>query len=164
MPNRPAPGGRRGPLAMAAALLALAAVAGWQVWLIPPPPVASDVGPSTMPGALAGLLAALSFAYLVQAWRGDAEDAARDPVEGPLPGARGRLAWLAAGLAAMLGLLPAAGIGPASAACFVLVARAFDSRRWLRDAVAGAIFAFAIWFVFDRLLGVQLGPFLRLGG
>lgn len=164
MSNRPAPEGRRGQLAMAAALLALTTVAAWQVTLIPEPPVAADVGPATMPVALVVLLAGLVLAYLLQAWRGRAGDAIHDPQESPLEGRHGRVLSIAAGLAAMMALIPLAGIGPASVAAFALVARAFDSRRWLRDLLVGLVFAFAIWYVFDRLLGVQLGPFLRLGG
>lgn len=154
--------GRRGTLAMAGALIAGVALAAWQVRLIPEPPVAADVGPQTMPAALVVLLGVLALAYLYQALTGRASDATHDPDESPLPGRHARFLYLVAGLAAMLLLTPLAGIGPACVAAFVLVARAFDSRRLLRDLLVACVFVFVIWYVFDRLLGVQLGPFTSL--
>jgi putative tricarboxylic transport membrane protein len=115
-----------------------------------------------MPAALVVLLGVLAVAYLHQALTGRASDAAHDPDESPLPGRRARFLYLVAGLAVMLLLTPLAGIGPACVAAFVLVARAFDSRRLLRDVLVACVFVFVIWYVFDRLLGVQLGPFTSL--
>ncbi|MBN9425285.1 MAG: tripartite tricarboxylate transporter TctB family protein, partial [Burkholderiales bacterium] len=85
-----------------------------------------------------------------------------DPEEAPLAGGPGRVVWMVAGLAAMILFTPVFGIGIACVLAFVLVARAFDSRRWLRDLVVGLIFVFVVWYVFDQLLGVQLGPFATL--
>lgn len=150
---------RRGPLALAVALLAVAAIAGWQLLQMPEPPAHAAVGPRAMPGALVVVLAALAIAYLMGALRGRQVDLLDDPAGSPLPGAPRRVALLSIGLAAILMLTPAAGIGVACTLAFVMVARAFGSRRVLRDLVAGLVFVFAIWFVFDRLLGVQLGRF-----
>jgi len=144
---------------MAVALLAVAAVAGWQLLLMPEPPAHAEVGPRAMPGALVVVLGALAIAYLLGALRGRQVDLLDDPAGSPLPGAGRRVALLALGLAAILVLTPAAGIGTACMLAFVLVARAFGSRRILRDLIAGLVCVFAIWFVFDRLLGVQLGRF-----
>lgn len=153
---------RRGTLAMAAALLAIAAVAAWQLLLMPEPPAHAEVGPRTLPTTLFAALVALALAYALGALRGRQIDLLNDPIESPTPGGWRRVALLSLGLAAILALTPVAGIGAACTLAFVLVARAFGSRRMLRDLLTGAIFVFAVWFVFDRLLGVQLGRFATL--
>lgn len=158
------PGRRRGAIAFALALGALVAVAAWQVTVIPAPPAFTSVGPSVMPATVVIVLAVLVLGYLVQSLRGGSPDMLHDETEGPLPGRARRLGWLLLGLAAMLTLTPFAGIGAAGIVSFVLIARAFDSRRWLRDLIVAVAVSFSLWFLFDRLLGVQLGPFFRLIG
>jgi putative tricarboxylic transport membrane protein len=150
---------RRGPIALAVALLAGVAIAAWQVTLISEPTVGVGVGPRAMPAALVALLAALGAAYLWSALRGRQADLLDDPTESAQPGAGSRVALLALGLATILLLTPLAGIGVACSLAFALVARAFGSRRALHDLVVGVLFVFVAWFVFDRLLGVQLGRF-----
>lgn len=153
---------RHGAIVVALALLAIVLVAAWQVWVIPQAAAFAEVGPSAMPAALVLLLAIAVLVYLRQAWRGEAVDVLDDPEEAPLAGGRGRVVWMVAGLAAMILFTPVFGIGIACVLAFVLVARAFDSWRWLRDLVVGLIFVFVVWYVFDQLLGVQLGPFATL--
>ncbi|HEV7291933.1 MAG TPA: tripartite tricarboxylate transporter TctB family protein [Devosia sp.] len=46
---------------------------------------------------------------------------------------------------------------------FVLVARAFGSRRLVLDVVSGALLGILAWFLFTRL-GLQLGSFLPIAG
>lgn len=154
---------RRGAVGTAIALLAVVAVAAWQVAVIPQPTTYSVVGPSAMPAALVALIGVLAVAYLVQSLRGRSADVLDEPHEAPLPGQGRRVGLMVAGLAALMLLTRWIGIGAASVVCFVLIARAFDSRRWLRDLVAGILAALVMWYLFDRLLGVQLGPFVRLG-
>lgn len=150
---------RAGPVCMGLALLALVALATWQVGLIPEPPVFAVVGPAVMPRILVVALAGLSVVYLVMSLLGRSSDVMLDEHESPLPGRHKRVAWMIAGLAALLGLTPVLGIGLAGVIAFVSIARAFDSGRWGRDLLVGAIVSFAVWGLFDRLLGVQLGRF-----
>jgi putative tricarboxylic transport membrane protein len=161
---RPPGDRRRGAVAFSAALIAVAAIAAWQVSVIPAPPAFTTVGPSVMPSALVVVLALIAVLYLVQSVRGASPDVLHDPEEGPLPGRRGRTAWLAGGLAALLLLIPTAGIGVAGIVSFLLIARAFDSRRLLRDLLVGVGASFSLWYLFDRLLGVQIGPFATFLG
>jgi putative tricarboxylic transport membrane protein len=154
---------RRGAVGAAVALLVVVAIAAWQVALIPEPTIYSAVGPTAMPAALVALIGALGIAYLVQSLRGRSADVLDDPEETPLPGPGRRVALMVAGLAALLLLTRWIGIGAASVICFVFVARAFDSRRWLRDLVVGIVASLVFWYLFDQLLGVQLGPFIRFG-
>lgn len=150
---------RRGPVALAVSLLAVIAVAAWQVALIPDPTQGIGVGPRALPAALVGLLAVLGVAYLWGALRGRHADLRDEPAESPLPGAGRRVVLLSSGLAAILALTPVAGIGVACSLAFALVASAFGSRRPAHDLLVGVVFVFVAWFVFDRLLGVQLGRF-----
>jgi putative tricarboxylic transport membrane protein len=151
---------RAGPVCMGLALVALVAVAAWQVGVIPDPPAFAAVGPAVMPRALVGVLAVLAALYLALSLLGRSEDALQDEHESPLPGRQARVAWMIGGLAALLALTPVLGIGLAVVVAFVCIARAFDSRRWARDVIVALLFCFAIWYLFDRQLGVQLGPFL----
>lgn len=161
MPDSPGRGSR-GAVWMAVALLALVGVAAWQVWVIPSPPVYATVGPSLMPAVVVGLLGILALGYLVQSLRGRSVDVLDDPQEQPLPGRVARVALLVGALAAWMALTPWLGIGVAGVAGFVLIARAFDSRRWLRDLIVATVFSATVWGTFHLLLGVQLGPFARL--
>jgi putative tricarboxylic transport membrane protein len=151
----------RGPLAMAGTLLAVAAVAAWQVSIMPEAPGFNVVGPSVMPMTMVGLLSVLAALYFLLALTGKAPDAIEDEWESALPGASTRTFVMLLGLALMMILIPLAGIGIAGLATFVCVARAFGSRRLVRDVLVGLCVSFAIWFVFSQWLGVQLGPYAR---
>jgi putative tricarboxylic transport membrane protein len=155
---------RRGAIMFAVALIVAVAIAAWQVSVIPAPPAFTTVGPGVMPTAVVVVLGLIVLLYLVQSLRGASPDVLHDTEEGPLPGRIGRTAWLAGGLAALLLLIPTMGIGIAGIASFMLIARAFDSRRPVRDVVVGVGATFSLWYLFDRLLGVQVGPFVTFLG
>lgn len=146
---------------MGSALLGVAVVAAWQVTIIPEAPGFNTVGPREMPIFMVSLFSLLAIVYFVQALTGKAPDATEDQWDKALPGATARAGFILLGLAAMLILLPLAGIGVGALAAFVCVARAFDSRRPLRDLLIGVVVTFVIWYVFSQWLGVQLGPYAR---
>jgi len=143
------------------ALLAFALLAAWQVSVIPMPPVYAEVGPHPVPAFVAGGLLVLALGYLLADAKRPAPDAAQDPEEHALAGARARLGWFAAGLLGFGVLLPGLGLGPAGGLAFAAIARAFDSQRPLADLAMGSFFTALIWLVFVQLLGVQLGPLIR---
>jgi putative tricarboxylic transport membrane protein len=70
------------------------------------------------------------------------------------------LAWIGAGLVLSVVLLERAGFPVTGALLFTLTARAFGSRRLVRDALIGLLVATATYVVFARGLGVSLpgGP------
>ncbi|NBQ81348.1 MAG: hypothetical protein EBU09_05325 [Betaproteobacteria bacterium] len=72
-------------------LLALSLVAGWQVTVIPSPPVYAEVGPHLVPGVSAVFLTLLALAYLLADRQGLSVDASDDPDERPHEGANKRL-------------------------------------------------------------------------
>lgn len=143
-------------------LFAFTALMGVQSSLIPAPIMQDALGPRLMPAALCGLLLILAMGYTQAAWQDRCPDVANDEDDAPLPGNLGRSAWLIAGLLVLLVLIPLVGIGAAATLAFVLFARAFNSRKPLNDLIVGALLTLAVWALFDKLLGVQLGPFIKL--
>jgi putative tricarboxylic transport membrane protein len=142
------------------ALFAVAVLALAQVSVITSPPNADGFGPRLLPGMVAALFLLLVSGYTQAAYKGRSPDIIDNPDEAPRAGGVGRAMWLGAGLAALLVLVPYIGIGLACTVAFVLFARAFNSRRLLADAAVGLAFILCVWALFDRMLGVQLGPFL----
>jgi putative tricarboxylic transport membrane protein len=146
-----------GDAAVGLAVLALAAVVGWQTLLIPHNAVYAQVGPSVIPWLAVAMLAALGA---LLAWRGlgggweHEEHGAFD--------ARG-LGWLLAGLLLNVVLIGTAGFIIASTAMFVCTATAFGSRSTLRDAGIGFALALVAYVGFDRLLGYKIGSGLIEG-
>jgi putative tricarboxylic transport membrane protein len=136
-------------------------LAGWQVSLIPSPPVYAEVGPHLVPGVTVCLLGLLAMAYLIADHQHKQSDALDDPDEQPYVGAGKRLQWYGLGLIALMVLIPVAGLGPAGAFAFAGIAKAFDSKRTGADFVIGVIFTTLVWAVFAKGLGVQLGPLVR---
>ena len=66
------------------------------------------------------------------------------------------IGWLAAGILAYLLLAERGGFVVASAALFWLTARAFDSRRPLRDAAFSVVISVGAYLVFARVLQLSL--------
>ncbi|PRY02319.1 tripartite tricarboxylate transporter TctB family protein [Allonocardiopsis opalescens] len=70
---------------------------------------------------------------------------------------------LAAALAGYAALLVPLGFWQTSAVFLVVAARVLGSRRPVRDALVGLVLALALYFLFDRVLGVSLPPgYIRL--
>ncbi|MDQ8024046.1 MAG: tripartite tricarboxylate transporter TctB family protein [Moraxellaceae bacterium] len=143
-------------------LFAFAALMGVQASLIPAPIMQDALGPRLMPAALCGLLLILAMGYTQAAWQDRCPDVANDEDDAPLPGSLVRCAWLIGGLLVLLAAIPYVGIGGAATVAFLLFARAFNSRNPLQDLIVGVLFTLAVWALFDKLLGVQLGPFIKL--
>jgi putative tricarboxylic transport membrane protein len=144
---------RYGELVVALGVLALAIVVFWQTFAIPISPIYAKVGPTVMPLIAAAGLGLLSLALLVSAFRGgwqSEED--RQTSQDWLA-----LAWVAGGLALNVALIGPAGFTPASIVMFVCVARAFGSRRPLRDASIAAAFALIAYFGFAKTLTINIG-------
>ena len=146
------PRSTRDGILVAFAILLLAAVMAWQTLLIPSEAAYAQVGPAVVPWVVAAILAALGTAILFQALTGRW----RVPeLEAPL-NLRG-LAWVAAGLMVNLATISTLGFTLASTALFVCTARAFDSRKPLRDAVIGFALALTAYLGFDRVLDYDIG-------
>ncbi|AGP57839.1 tripartite tricarboxylate transporter TctB family protein [Streptomyces rapamycinicus] len=143
-----------------AALLFLAAgvaVLGW-AFAIPEGAIDQDVGPRAFPLLVGVGLCVSASVAVVQAFRGS------DPALTEQAREEARLTeWrpVAALLALLVGYLFAlapCGYWQSTAVLFALVARVLGSRRLLRDALIGLVLALAVYFLFDRLLGIHLPP------
>jgi len=122
------------------------------------------IGPGLFVTIVGGVLVFLGVALLVQIARGetfeaqDSEDASGDEKANPV-------ALATAFAAAVVPIFTMAPLGlPITAMLsFVLVARAFQSRRMWLDFVYGAALGIASWFLFTKL-GLQLGGLLPIAG
>jgi putative tricarboxylic transport membrane protein len=117
-----------------------------------------------MPSAVGLALILLGFILSLQIYRGvpfveqDAEDVSENH----------KVNYKALGLAVIASALPLLTMKPLGfvvtcTGCFMLVAAAFKSRRWLLDFVLGLGFSLLCWWLF-RKLGVQLGGLLPMMG
>ncbi|WP_413101252.1 tripartite tricarboxylate transporter TctB family protein [Streptomyces sp. Inha503] len=143
-----------------AALLFLAAgvaVLGW-AFAIPEGAIDQDVGPRAFPLLVGVGLCVSASVAVVQAFRGSdpaLTEQARE--EARLTEWRPVAALLALLVCYLFALAPC-GYWQSTAVLFALVARVLGSRRILRDALIGLVLALAVYFLFDRLLGIHLPP------
>ncbi|MEB3371042.1 tripartite tricarboxylate transporter TctB family protein [Saccharopolyspora mangrovi] len=115
----------------------------------------SATGPAVMPLIVAALLAAVGFGLLVQA---GIRLRAAEPT--PRSGAGWRVVALVGALLAFAALLPLLGYVVTATGLFVSAALLLGApRRWVLLAYGWALAA-AVFFVFDRLIGLSLpsGP------
>ena len=141
-------------------LMALCAVAAWQITVIPESLMQMTVGPVLAPAAIVGALSLVAALYGVSAWRGRQVDVSQAPGQEPLPGANTRLLSLLAGGAAFILLVIPLGFVLPATLCGMLIARAFDAPLNAKSALICGLIAAVFWIVFARLLGVGLGPAL----
>jgi len=146
-----------GDTAVGVAILALAAIVGWQTTLIPTNAVYAQVGPKVIPWIATAMLTVLGALLTLQGLRGGWEH--EEHGEFNLPG----LAWLLLGLALNVTLIDVAGFIIASTLLFVCTALAFGSRNVARDAAIGFALTFVAYVGFDRVLGYKIGSGLIEG-
>lgn len=150
-------------LRLAFLLMAVCAVAAWQVTVIPVSLMQMTVGPVLAPAAIVAALSLVALLYGISAWRGHQTDLSQEAGQEPLPGANTRLlSLLAGGLVFMLLVIPLGFVLPA-ALCGMCIARAFDAPFNAKSALICGLIATVFWVVFARLLGVGLGPALPWG-
>ncbi len=135
-----------------AGVVALGLVAVWATLGIPTGAIYARVGPTVFPWAITIGLLLLGTALIVVAvtagWNREIDETPVNPVS---------LGTLIAGLLLNVATIDFAGFIPASMILFAMTARAFGSRRSLRDVVYGLILALVAYIGFDRVLGYQIG-------
>jgi len=145
-------------LALSLAVLALGVFVAWVAAGLPGSRSYSAIGANFMPIVVGAGLVLLGIWLLAEhftgGWRAREPD---DPAErGEHPFHLGAFAWVSAGLFAQMALIHTAGFVLAAAALFACIARAFGSRRLLRDAAIGLLLGLAVFLFFVRLLNVSL--------
>jgi hypothetical protein len=148
------------PLRLAWLLLALVAVAAWQVTVIPASTLQSTVGAILVPAVVTATLGLLGLLYAVSSAKARQHDEAADPDLAPLPGANARMLWLLGGGLAFMLLVRPFGFVLAGTLCGIGVARAFDAPLGARSVSMNLVIALAFWLLFAQVLGVGLGPAL----
>lgn len=76
--------------------------------------------------------------------------------EGARPARRGVLPWVMGALVGGIVIVEPLGFPLAAAWVFVLTARAFGSRQWVRNALIGAVLGALVYLILARGLGVAL--------
>ncbi len=122
----------------------------------------SGVGPNFLPWVVGVSLLLCGAALLAQAWRGgfdDVDEAAS--LRADWPG----FVWVSAGVLATAALITLLGFILSCTLCFVLAVRGFKSaqgkldlspRAWLLDAAIGAAIAAPVFWMFTKLLAINL--------
>jgi putative tricarboxylic transport membrane protein len=114
------------------------------------------IGPKGYPYMIGVALIGLAVWTMIEAWRGDFPE--RDAHNLP------PILWILGGLAAQLLLLHAVGFSIATGVLFAATAYAFGQRRVYMTIPIGIVFAYLVWVLFAKGLGLGLpaGPLERL--
>ncbi len=160
--NAPAPS-RGAQVAIGAGALVLAALLAYGAAGISSHAGYAGVGPNFLPWVLALALALCGGWLLYEALSGGFRD--MEPPSGAPRGDWAAGAWVAAGIAANALLIERAGFVLACALCYTLAVhglRSAEGRRWggprkvLLDAVTGTLIAAPVFWLFTKVLGVNL--------
>ena len=157
-----APGGQ---LAVAAGVAALGAFVLGGSFYLPTGGGYAQVGPGVVPRIVGVLLIVAGILLIREAltggFRGVDEEA-----EVHLPMHWGYFAWASGGILAYGLVIEHLGFILSSTILFVMVARGFNSRRWLLNAATGLVLAVIVFAIFNYGLGLSLpkGVFGKLFG
>jgi putative tricarboxylic transport membrane protein len=144
-----------GQAAVAAGVIAIGGLILWGSFYLPTGGGYAQVGPGVVPRIVGSVTLALGAWLLRDAFTGgfrglDEAAEAGKPLSWPA------FAWVSAGLIGYGLLIEHAGFILASTLLFVLVARGFNSRRWLLNAATGVVLACVIFAIFNYGLGLTL--------
>jgi putative tricarboxylic transport membrane protein len=153
---------RTGPLAVAAGVVGLGLFFLLGAFRIAGEAAYAGVGPRAFPIVIGGALVLFGGLLGIQVLRGraDLHPEGGEDVDTSRAAELGPMVWIIVGLALAVPLLERVGFPIAATIAFVLTARAFGSRRLVRDTLIGLALSVATFYVFARGLGVSLpgGP------
>jgi putative tricarboxylic transport membrane protein len=146
---------RAGQVAVAAGVAVIGALVLGGAFYLPTGGGYAQVGPGVVPRIVGGLTLFLGILLLREAltggFRGVDEEA-----ELHLPMDWVAFAWVSGGILGYGLLIEHAGFILSSTLLFVLVARGFNSRRWLLNAIVGLVLAVLVFAIFNYGLGLTL--------
>jgi putative tricarboxylic transport membrane protein len=143
---------RPAEVALSAGVLALGLGAAAVTATLPSEGGYAGIGPNFFPALVSGGLVLLGVWLGVEAFSGGWRNRSPSPdVFVPRP-----FLWVSAGLFAHMALIGWGGFVVAGTILFACVARAFGSRRLVRDLVVALLLTHAIYFFFVKLLNVSL--------
>jgi len=144
-----------GQVAVAAGVTAIGALVLWGSFYLPTGGGYAQVGPGVVPRIVGTLTLFLGALLLREAFTGGFRDVDEE-AEVHLPMDWIAFAWVSGGIIGYGLLIEHAGFILSSTLLFVLVARGFNSRRWVLNAVTGVILAIAVYAIFNYGLGLTL--------
>lgn len=144
-----------GQILLAAGVLAFGAALAYGTTLLPEATGYAKVGPRLMPTIVSGGLILLGLVLLKEAlfggFRGvDEHDAAAHPTDWRA------IAWISAGIILNGILMVPVGFVISGTLLFVLAARGFGNRAWVKNAVIGLVIAVVTYAFFNYGLGLGL--------
>ena len=146
-----------GQVAVAGGVLVIGALILGGSFYLPTGGGYAQVGPGVVPRAVGTLLVVLGALLLREAFTGGFRGVDEE-AEAKLPMDWVAFAWVSGGILAYGVLVERAGFVLASTLLFVLVARGFNSRRWLLNAITGLVLAALVFAIFNYGLGLTLPP------
>lgn len=144
-----------GQVGVAAGVAAIGALVLWGSFYLPTGGGYAQVGPGVVPRIVGTLTLFLGILLLREAFTGGFRGVDEE-AEVHLPMDWIAFGWVSAGIIAYGLLIEHAGFIISSTLLFVLVARGFNSRRWLLNAVVGLVLAFVVYAIFNFGLGLTL--------
>ena len=143
-------------LCIAAMLALVAAIIFWDMERLTGAAGYSQIGPATVPKAIAFAFLGLSFWTVIEAFRNDFPQ--------PEPQEIKPVLWITGGLCLQMLLLNIAGFSIATGVMFALTAYAFGKRKLWFSIPIGIAFSYVICLIFAKLLQLSLpaGPLERL--
>jgi len=142
-------------VAVAGGVLAIGALILGGSFYLPTGGGYAQVGPGVVPRVVGVGLMLLGVILLREAF-GGGFSGVDEEAEAKLPMDWVAFAWVSAGIIGYGLLVEPAGFVIASTLLFVLVARGFNSRRWLLNAVTGLVLAIIVFAIFNYGLGLTL--------
>jgi Tripartite tricarboxylate transporter TctB family len=143
-------------------LLALCAIGIWQTTIIPESTMYSEVGPILAPSVVIAALTILGIIYLAISIKNKNPDCIEEEDGTPLQGGNLRIFYfLLGGLVFILLIKPLGFVIPATI-CGAGIAKSFDAPFNLKTFAICFAISMAFWGLFSALLGVDLGPIVRL--
>ena len=144
-----------GQAALAAGVTLLGALILWGSFYLPTGGGYAQVGPGVVPRAVGVAIVVIGAFLLREVFTGgfrgvDEEAELRLPIDWVA------FAWVSGGIIAYGALIDRLGFIFSSTILFVMVARGFNSRRWIVNVVTGAVLAVAVFSIFNYGLGLTL--------
>ena len=144
-----------GQVAVSAGVTALGVVILWGSFYLPTGGGYAQVGPGVVPRFVGIILIILGAALLREAYTGGYRGVDEE-AEVHLPMDWAAFAWITGGIIAYGLLVERLGFILASIVLYVMVARSFNSRRWVLNVAVGAALAIFIFVTFNYGLGLNL--------
>ena len=144
-----------GQVALAAGVLAIGAGVLGGAFFLPAGGGYAQVGPGVVPRVVGALILLVGGFLMYEALRGGF-GGVDEEAEAKLPMDWAAFGWVSSGIVAYGILIEHLGFVFSSAILFVLVARGFNSRRWVLNVVTGLVLASLVFAMFNYGLGLTL--------